>query len=151
MTRFMTISALACVSIRVGTRTVSSAWELDARQSAAQKSHPAMSDAALVYRTCDRKTAVAQRNRWSSEVQVSQVEQVLQVYTPKVGDLVRIVIDNMGIMLNTDLIGKSGLVMGVDDSMGVLRVLVHVGDRQLLLFPDMLEVVCEDTEDNSDI
>ena len=52
-------------------------------------------------------------------------------------------------MLNTDLIGKSGLVLGIDDSMGVVRVLVHMGDRQLLLFPDMLQVVhdtCEDTE-----
>lgn len=73
------------------------------------------------------------------------VEQEVQNYlaVPRVGDLVRIVTDKLGMMLNTDLIGKSGLVLGIDDSMGVVRVLVHMGDRQLLLFPDMLQVVSD--------
>ena len=51
-------------------------------------------------------------------------------------------------MMHTDVIGKSGLVIGVDDSMGVIRILVHIGDRQLLLFPDMLDIIHNYHEDD---
>lgn len=82
------------------------------------------------------------KNPW---VDQAVVEQEVQNYLaiPRVGDLVRVVTDKLGMMLNTDLIGKSGLVLGIDDSMGVVRILVHMGDRQLLLFPDMLQVVSD--------
>jgi len=78
-----------------------------------------------------------------------EVEQTLRADIPKIGELVRIITDNsVGIMMHTDVIGKSGLVIGVDDSMGVIRILVHIGDRQLLLFPDMLDIIHNDHEDD---
>ena len=82
------------------------------------------------------------RNSWNDQTTVEETIQN-QIIVPSVGDLVRVVTDKLGMMLNTDLIGKSGLVLGIDDSMGVVRVLVHMGDRQLLLFPDMLQVVSD--------
>ena len=82
------------------------------------------------------------KNSWNDQTAAEEVEQE-HIGIPIVGDLVQIVTDKLGLMLNTDLIGKSGLVIGIDDSMGVVRVLVHMGDRQLLMFPDMLEVIHE--------
>ena len=80
------------------------------------------------------------KHSWNDQITAEEVEQE-HIGIPIVGDLVQIVTDKLGLMLNTDLIGKSGLVIGIDDSMGVVRVLVHMGDRQLLMFPDMLEVI----------
>ncbi len=80
------------------------------------------------------------KRTWNNQTVAEEVEQE-HIGIPIVGDLVQIVTDKLGLMLNTDLIGKSGLVIGIDDSMGVVRVLVHMGDRQLLMFPDMLEVI----------
>ena len=84
------------------------------------------------------------KRSWNDQTAAEEVEQEQEhIGIPIVGDLVQIVTDKLGLMLNTDLIGKSGLVIGIDDSMGVVRVLVHMGDRQLLMFPDMLEVIHE--------
>ena len=89
------------------------------------------------------------RSTWPTKPSSEEVEQTLRADIPKIGELVRIITDNsVGIMMHTDVIGKSGLVIGVDDSMGVIRILVHIGDRQLLLFPDMLDIIHNDHEDD---
>jgi ribosomal protein L21E len=89
------------------------------------------------------------RSTWLTKPSSEEVEQTLRADIPKIGELVRIITDNsVGIMMHTDVIGKSGLVIGVDDSMGVIRILVHIGDRQLLLFPDMLDIIHNDHEDD---
>jgi len=89
------------------------------------------------------------RSTWPIKPSSEEVEQTLRADIPKIGELVRIITDNsVGIMMHTDVIGKSGLVIGVDDSMGVIRILVHIGDRQLLLFPDMLDIIHNDHEDD---
>jgi hypothetical protein len=89
------------------------------------------------------------RSTWPTKPQSEEVEQTLRADIPKIGELVRIITDNsVGTMMLTDVIGKSGLVIGVDDSMGVIRILVHIGDRQLLLFPDMLDIIHNDHEDD---
>jgi ribosomal protein L21E len=89
------------------------------------------------------------RSTWPIKPSSEEVEQTLRADIPKIGELVRIITDNsVGTMMHTDVIGKSGLVIGVDDSMGVIRILVHIGDRQLLLFPDMLDIIHNDHEDD---
>ena len=89
------------------------------------------------------------KSTWPIKPSSEEVEQTLRADIPKIGELVRIITDNsVGIMMHTDVIGKSGLVIGVDDSMGVIRILVHIGDRQLLLFPDMLDIIHNDHEDD---
>jgi len=89
------------------------------------------------------------RSTWPTKPSSEEVEQTLRADIPKIGELVRIITDNsVGTMMHTDVIGKSGLVIGVDDSMGVIRILVHIGDRQLLLFPDMLDIIHNDHEDD---
>lgn len=88
------------------------------------------------------------RSTWPTKPPSEEVEQTQHADIPKIGELVRIISDSAGIMMHTDLIGKSGLVIGVDDSMGVIRILVHIGDRQLLLFPDMLDIIHNDHEDD---
>lgn len=89
------------------------------------------------------------RSTWPTKPSSEEVEQTQRADIPKIGELVRIITDNsVGIMVHTDVIGKSGLVIGVDDSMGVIRILVHIGDRQLLLFPDMLDIIHNDHEDD---
>jgi hypothetical protein len=89
------------------------------------------------------------KSTWPIKPSSEEVEQTLRADIPKIGELVRIITDNsVGTMMHTDVIGKSGLVIGVDDSMGVIRILVHIGDRQLLLFPDMLDIIHNDHEDD---
>jgi len=89
------------------------------------------------------------KSTWPIKPSSEEVEQTLRADIPKIGELVRIITDNsVGIMMHTDVIGKSGLVIGVDDSMGVIRILVHIGDRQLLLFPDMLDIIHNYHEDD---
>ena len=74
-------------------------------------------------------------------------ESVLELPNPphkfNVGDKVRIIQDELGIMVNEDLIGKPGVVREVDLMSNFNKYTVDLGHREIKLFEDILEKVDE--------
>jgi hypothetical protein len=60
-----------------------------------------------------------------------------------VGDKVRIIQDELGIMVNEDLIGKPGVVREVDLMSNFNKYTVDLGYREIKLLEEVLEMVDE--------
>jgi ribosomal protein L21E len=60
-----------------------------------------------------------------------------------VGDKVRIVQDQLGIMMNPNLLGKTGVVREVDSMSSSYKYTVDLGDRTIKLLEDMMVRVNE--------
>jgi hypothetical protein len=74
-------------------------------------------------------------------------ESVLELPNPphkfNVGDKVRIIQDELGIMVNEDLIGKPGVVREVDLMSNFNKYTVDLGYREIKLLEEVLEMVDE--------
>jgi len=70
-------------------------------------------------------------------------ESVLRLPDPphkfSTGDKIRIIQDELGIMVNPDLIGRTGTVCEVDPMGSSYKYTVDLGDRKLTLLEDMME------------